>query len=302
MRLFLALALFILTACEQGQDSQLAGDSETAGRAPLIYTVNYPLAWMAQQLAGDAARVMFPAPAEDDPAFWQPDVATVLQYQQADLVLLNGANYARWVANVSLPASRLVDTSAAYREQLIAVDSDPVHSHGPAGEHSHGELAFTTWLDMGLAQLQLQAVTSALQHLMPGESAVIEQRLAALQQKLATMDQRLLATGRQLDDIPLLYSHPVYQYLQRRYHLNGRAVHWEPDKVPSETQWSALESLLRSHPAQVMLWEAPPLPEVELRLNKLGVKTVVFSPMGNRPPQGDFNSGMVANIARLEQL
>jgi zinc transport system substrate-binding protein len=302
LKKILTIALLFLVGCGQGQEVSKEETREPGNRLPIIYTVNYPLAWMAQQLTGDAAAVVFPAPAGVDPAFWQPDVDTVLQYQQADLVLLSGGNYARWIANVSLPANRLVDTSAAYREQLLTVDSGPVHSHGPGGEHSHGELAFTTWLDLDLAQQQLQAVAAALQRLLPAESAAIEQRRASLQRELGSMDARLTALGRLLGNIPVLYSHPVYQYLQRRYHLNGRALHWEPGQAPDEAQWGQLTNILHTHPAQIMLWEQQPLPEVQARLAELGVKTLVFSPMGNRPSSGDFASGMTANIDRLEQL
>ena len=301
MKRILTIALLFLVGCGQGQEVSKEETREPGNRLPIIYTVNYPLAWMAQQLAGDAAAVIFPAPAGVDPAFWQPDVDTVLQYQQADLVLLSGGNYARWIANVSLPANRLVDTSAAYREQLLTVDSGSVHSHGPGGDHSHGELAFTTWLDLDLAQQQIQAVAAALQRLLPAESAAIEQRRASLQQVLVNMDARLTAFGQLLGNTPVLYSHPVYQYLQRRYHLNGRALHWEPDQVPDEAQWGQLTNILQTHPAQIMLWEAQPLPEVQARLAELGVKTLVFSPMGNSPSSGDFASGMAANIDRLEQ-
>ena len=269
---------------------------------PVIYTVNYPLAWMAQLLLAGTANVVFPAPAGGDPAFWQPDTDTILRYQQADLVLLNGAGYARWVARVSLPGRTLVDTSAAYHEQLLEVPAGPLHSHGPSGEHSHGELAFTTWLDLALAGQQLQAVAVAAQRLLPAHAAVIEQRLAELQQTLTALDERLMALGRRLDGRPLLYSHPVYQYLQRRYQLNGRALHWEPDQVPDEAQWSELQDILQAHPARIMFWEEQPLPEVQARLDELGIKAVVFSPMGNRPLSGDFVSGMAANIDRLEQL
>ena len=302
MKKLLAITVLLLAGCggerEASNTEVVAADTGV----PVIYTVNYPLAWMAQQLAGDAAAVAFPAPAGVDPAFWQPDVDTVLQYQQADLVLLNGANYARWTANVSLPSSLLLDTSASYRDQLIPMTAGPLHSHGPGGERSHGELAFTTWLDLELAQQQMQAVAAALQRLLPADSAAIEQRRASLQQVLVTMDARLTALGRLLGNTPVLYSHPVYQYLQRRYQINGRALHWEPDHVPGESQWSELRGILQSHPAQIMLWETQPLPEVQARLAKLGVKTLVFSPMGNRPPSGDFASGMAANIDRLEQL
>ena len=302
MRKLLAITLLLLGACGQ-QDS---GSGNTSAEGPagegvaVIYTVNYPLAWMARTLAGDAARVIFPAPAGEDPAFWQPDTATLLQFQQADLVLLNGANYARWVAGVSLPASRLLDTSAAYRDQLLAVEAAPVHSHGPGGEHSHGDLAFTTWLDLELARGQLQAVAAALQQLLPGEAGAIAKRLQVLDSELGALDARLVTLGRQLGAAPLLYSHPVYQYLQRRYQLNGRALHWEPDQFPEEAHWSELESLLQTHPARLMLWEAAPGPEVTERLAALGVTVVVFAPMANRPGQGDFKTGMEANIAALE--
>ena len=93
----------------------------------------------------------------------------------------------------------------------------------------------------------------------------------------------------------------MYAYLERAYGIRGTSLHWEPDQVPSEPQWSHLQAILQSHPAQIMLWEAQPLPEVQARLDELGIKTVVFSPMGNRPPSGDFASGMAANIERLEQ-
>ena len=298
MKKLLAITVLLLGGC--GGEREVSNTEVVADTGvPVIYTVNYPLAWMAQQLAGDAAAVVFPAPAGIDPAFWQPDVDTVLQYQRADLVLLNGANYARWTANVSLPASRLLDTSASYRDQFIPVTAGPLHSHGPGGERSHGELAFTTWLDLELAQQQAQAVATALQRLLPAESAAIEQRRASLQQVLVTMDARLTALGQLLGNTRVLYSHPVYQYLQRRYQLNGRAVHWEPDQVPEEAQWSGLQDILQSHPARIMLWEAQPLPEVQARLAELGVKTVIFSPMGTRPSSGDFASGMAANIDRL---
>lgn len=265
----------------------------------MVYTVNYPLYWMAQQLASAAATVVFPAPAGEDPAFWRPDVETVLKFQQGDLVLLNGAGYAKWVANASLPASLLVDTSAAYHDQLLVLDARPEHTHGPAGEHSHGELAFTTWLDLDLARQQSEAVAVALQHLLPEDSEHIEQRLVALHTALNDMDVQLQALGKKFNGAPLLYSHPVYQYLQQRYGLNGKALHWEPGEMPHEEQWRELTELLQVHPARLMLWEAEPLPQVTRRLGELGIKVVVFAPLGNRPDEGDFISNLEANIQAL---
>jgi zinc transport system substrate-binding protein len=289
--------LLLLAAC--GGETELPRP-EAGPKLPVVYAVNYPLAWMAESLAGSLVQVRFPAPPEVDPAYWEPDVETVLQYQQGDLLLLSGANYARWVATVSLPGDTLRDTSVSYRDRLIGMDSGPVHSHGPGGEHSHGETAFTTWLDMELAQLQLQSVAVALAELLPDESAAdIAVREKETIRLLADMDNRLMAIGAELAGEPLLYSHPVYQYLDRRYRLNGRALHWEPGEMPSEEQWNALQALLQSHPARLMLWEDQPLSAVTDQLASLGVEIVVYSPLGNRPAEGDFASGMEGNIQRL---
>ena len=68
-----------------------------------VYTVNYPLQYFAERIGAEHVEVAFPAPSGVDPAFWKPDSDILRQYQQADLVLLNGAGYAGWVEKVSLP-------------------------------------------------------------------------------------------------------------------------------------------------------------------------------------------------------
>jgi len=137
----------------------------------VVYTVNYPLQYFAQRIAGDRAKVVFPAPPNVDPAFWQPDAQTVVAYQGADLILLNGAGYAQWIDRVTLPRRRLVNTSAGFRERYLRVDDAITHSHGPAREHSHSGTAFTTWLDFSLAAEQARSISKALTSLRPGLSS-----------------------------------------------------------------------------------------------------------------------------------
>ena len=86
-----------------------------------VYTVNYPLKYFAERIAGVHATVVFPAPAGGDPAYWLPDGKTISNYQQADLILLNGARYAKWIDMYSSPefaevaewCRELVDEAAA---------------------------------------------------------------------------------------------------------------------------------------------------------------------------------------------
>ena len=105
-----------------------------------------------------------------------------------------------------------------------------------------------------------------------------------------------------LSDTPIVFSHPVYQYLQRRFSLNGRSVHWEPDEMPQDAMWTELDEILVDHPARFMIWEGQPLEESVERLEALGLGSVVLSPCGDVPLSGDYMSTMRANIAALDRV
>jgi len=267
-----------------------------------IYTVNYPLAYFAERIAGDLAEVGFPAPPDVDPAFWMPDSDTIAAYQSADLILLNGANYAKWRDKVSLPSSRLVDTSRRFKDAYVPEAASVNHSHGPGGEHAHGGVAFTTWLDLSQAAQQAEASAEALIRKRPTAKGRIERNLKVLRGELLALDERIAEITGSNPDSPLLASHPVYQYLAKRYGLNLISLTWEPDEVPSDRQWSQLQGMLRDHPARWMLWESEPAEVSVERLRALGVESVVLNPCANRPQTGDFLSVMSDNTRNLEQV
>lgn len=293
--------MFRLSACLAGITLLLAGLPVLAEGKPVIYTVNYPLQYFAERIAAGHAEVILPVPAGVDPAFWQPDAATVLAYQQADLVLLNGAGYAKWLSRVSLPRRKQVDTSAAFRDRYLQVAQGVTHSHGREGDHSHSGVAFTTWLDFSLAAEQARAIATALVQLRPEQAALFEANLEKLQQDLLALDRQMKELVSADPRKALLASHPVYQYMKHRYGMNLVSVMWEPDVLPDASAWAQLQSLARQHPAQWMLWEHEPMGETAARLGTLGVSSLVFNPCGNRPDDGDFLGVMQRNIHNLEQ-
>ena len=302
-RLTTAVLLSVLiVACGAPQpDDHAQPTSESTDPPLVVFTVNYPLAYFAKRIAGDRARIEFPAPADVDPAFWSPDASLVTDYQRADLILRNGAGYAGWIDRVTMPASKLVDTSASFRDDLIEVSDSVVHTHGPEGDHSHGQAAFTTWLDPTLAVEHARAIRDAMVKLRPEQEPEFEEGFEGLRRDLEQLDislRRILPAGA---GPPVLASHPVYQYLERRYGLDLESVHFEPDEYPDEQAWKDLEGILADHPAPLMLWEGQPTAETEQALLQLGVESVVFDPCGNAPGQGDFLTVMLGNSTELER-
>ena len=287
-------------------DEQTAGQEEQAGiDAPslTVYTVNYPLAYFAERIGGDAVEVVFPTPPGTDPAFWSPDPESVAAFQSADLILLNGAGYAGWTAKVSLPASKVVNTSGSFEDRYVVEEDAVVHTHGPEGEHEHQNTAFTTWLDPTLALEHARAIKDAMTEARPAAQAAFQAGFEALEADLLDLDRRMESAFASLGGEPIMGSHPVYQYLARRYGLNMRSVHFEPHEVPGASAWRSLAELAARHPARVMLWEAPPRAETESRLQEsYGMLSVVFDPVSNRPEEGDYMSVMTGNADRVIAL
>jgi len=301
LRLGLGAWLVCAVACSDSRDAPRPQGAEPSRRLS-VYTVNHPLAYFAARIGGEHVEVVMPAPSGIDPAFWKPSPETIAAYQSADLLLENGAGYAAWTKRATLPRASRVDTSAGFRDRLIVQSDAVTHAHGPGGDHSHATTAFTTWLDPTLALEQANAIARALIERRPLSERDFSRGLAELEADLLQLDQRLENATGPLRGQPLLFSHPVYQYLARRYDLEGRSLHLEPGEPPTATQWRDLEALLREQPARLMLFEGEPHPEAEARLRAQGVRTVVFEPSGNRPAEGDWLTSMRANAERLEKM
>lgn len=293
------IVLVLLSACGDGGTSTDGSAADTRTK-PVVYAVNYPLAYFAERMAGDAVDVVLPVPPGEDPAWWQPGDDAIRGFQKADLILRNGATYAKWMDKVSLPTSRQLDTSKSKAGDYLEMKEVTTHSHGPEGEHAHEGTAFTTWLDPAFAIAQADATRAALIRIAPGAEARIEQAHASLVQELSTLDEKLKQAVARAPERPVVFSHPVYQYLARAAGMNARTVHWEPDVMPGVIQWKRFEKLLEEHPATWMIWEAEPTERIRAKLAEHGVQSVVFSPCANRPASGDYMSVMTDNVSALE--
>ena len=289
----LTAILFACTDDEPGDPGPVAAKSK-----PIVVTSNYPLYFFASEIAADTIDVRFPS-IDGDPAMWVPAGDDVGMLQGADLLILNGAGYEAWLAFATLPQDRILDTTAGVKDILLPIEEATVHQHGPQGQHSHEGTAFTTWLDPSLAIEQARAIKLGLTGLLPDQAASFQANFAGLEQRLLELDRSLARAFSDLGDQPVIFSHPVYQYLQQRYGINGRNVHWEPKLEPDTGEWIDFGNLLREHSATLMIWEAPPMPAVREKLAAMGVNSVVFSPAGNLQGGIDYFAAMDQNLEQV---
>ena len=301
-RYIAVLLVFLMGACSE-VEQETSSEKANTDTSVFVAVTNYPLQYFVTRIAGDSVITYFPE-IEGDPVFWKPSSKELQAFQQAGLIVLNGASYESWLPYVTLPEDKMVNTSYSFSNQLIREDQALVHKHGPEGEHEHGVTAFTTWLDLQQAIQQAAAVKDVLIKVLPDKAGLFDKNFTTLQKELLSLDQRLRSIGDRLQHTPLLFSHPVYQYFQRRYGFSGHVLHWEPDSMPDEGQWQELTQLNGELKAQWMIWEDQPLTDITRRLEALNIHTVVFNPASNRNgnEKQDFIAVMNTNVANLSAI
>lgn len=303
-KIVLFLTLVLLISCDSKSKSK-TNTSENIDIGKLnIMVVNYPLYYFSQRIGGEYVTLDYNIPIDIDPAYWVPNEKELTQFQSADLIFLNGAGYAKWLNNVSLPSSRMINTSYSVKENYIETTEKTSHSHGPGGTHEHAGFSFTTWLDFEIATVQAGTIKEQLVKKLPQYSAEIEKNYSSLERDLGSIDKRMNLVSKAINEqgISFIGSHPVYQYLAKAYSLNIHSVHFEPNEVPSQEQWRSFDHTLEKYPSRIILWEDEPLSEVRLILKNRGLETLVFSPCANKPETLDFIEMMNQNITALESV
>jgi len=291
---FLSLSIILFSCKNSAEIKEVKTNSKLS-----VVTVNYPIYYFANRIGGNLIDLKYSIPKDVDPAFWIPNETELQVYQSADLIFTNGANYARWIENVSLPSSRIVNTSLSFKSDFIKLKNKATHTHGPEGEHEHEGYAFTTWLDFKLALKQATSIKNSLVKKMPNEKQLLNENFENLKKDLELLDSKMIKEVSKLNEIQLIGSHPVYQYLSRAYNLKIESVHFEPNEIPTKNQWSELEKLINKSTNQLMLWEDSPLPELKKKLQDSNIMVLVFNSCGNKPTDGDFLSVMNNNINNL---
>jgi len=250
------------------------------GLVDVVRTTFHPTTYFAERIAGDLVAVDNLVPASADPIFWTPTRDAIAAYQRSRLIVVNGADYERWVSMAALPESRTVVTTRDFEEPFIIIEGI-THSHGPAGEHSHDGIDGHTWVDPVNAIRQARTLAEAMQATWPEHAEAFAANLEGLVADLEEVDASLRALTPRLEGVTLIANHPAYNYLARRYGWTITNVDMDPEALPGGAALADVrDALPASDEGQViMLWEAEPLDEIrQLLFVDMGVESVVFDP------------------------
>ena len=292
-----------------------SGESSAASASNRIFAVSYPLQFLTQQIVGDQIEVLVPFESTSDPRTSKPTRETIEQMQQSDLVIANGigARYAKWLAVVSVPDSKIINTAShglALTEFIALKGESIVHSHGPKGEHSHPVMAARTWLDPSLAKKQANYIAKHLKQTYPDQADRFDENLNSLQSRLDGLVGEMDRLNALIEKhSPVVFGDSKFAFFTRAAGYSGEPLKGltvdldkNDDELLTKLKSQLAQDKDKENPGLALVEEGTPLPEFTSHVcRSLKIQPVEINLLDHRPSQGDYISVMKSNIARVAE-
>ncbi|HEX6336696.1 MAG TPA: metal ABC transporter substrate-binding protein [Jiangellaceae bacterium] len=293
----LATAGLLLAGC--GSD-----DPAAAGEGPLVLAAFYPLAFVAEHVAGPDASVSNltqPGVEAHDLELTGQQVGRVAS---ADLIVyLEGFQPAVDTA-VSQNANGM---ALNVTEALTVLDADDEHADEDDG-HGHGDLESDphVWLDPTNLVAIAEAVADRLAEISPEHAEAFHSRAEALGQELTALDEEYSTRLADCDRRVFVTSHAAFGYLAHRYDLEMVGISGiDPDAEPSPARLAEVQRVVQDEGVTTIFYERLVNPAVaEALANDIGVQTAVLDPiegLTDETADEDYLSLMRANLDALEE-
>lgn len=294
------LLFFFVAVLSTSCNRPPAADAPRREGPLVVIAVNEPLRFFAERIGGKAVVASCPCPSDSDPALWTPDSQALEAFQSADLILLNGADYARWTTVTSLPDSKLVNTSRGFQSDWLTMEEAIRHRHGPEGEHSHESTIGEVWLDPQLAIKQAERIERMLSSLEPSGSVQFARNLLQLKEELLKLraDLRAAVSAR---PTMLFAADPAFEYIARTVGQSLYRVTWNNLQQPSPVELDDLKKAVKDHPNGLFLLSSPPTRELKQAFDDASIDFVVFDTAATTREKS-YLERMSENVQRLEQL
>jgi zinc transport system substrate-binding protein len=302
-RLHVPIALLTASTLLAGCGALSGGDS---GNGRRIVAALYPLAYVAERVAGDNYDVTNLAPPGQEPHDLELGVQETLDISEADLVVVEHGLQPAVDATVEENAEGEVLEVADVVALLPAEEHADEHEQEEAGEeHDHGELDPHFWLDPLLMADLGDAIADHLADVDPDHAEEYAANAADLRADLEVLDQEYAdgLAGCVRDTV--IVNHDAFRYLER-YGLHFEPIAGlSPGAEPTPAELSRLEELIEDTGITTVFSETLVSPKTaETLADDLGIQARVLDPIEGLTDQTedeDYLSLARANLTLLEE-
>lgn len=279
------------------KDSVQMNIEEDDGKIHVIASI-YPLAYIASNIAGDAAVVTTLTPAGAEPHDFEPSPRDLVELERADLFLYNGGGLEPWITawKRSKPTGSpvMIDMIAALNDlwEPLIVSRETFDPH--------------VWLDPRLMEKEALFVRETLVRIDPLHKETYNRNTENLVLSLERLNKHFEADLRSCVRRDFITAHEAFAYLARAYHLNMIAIAGiSPEEEPSPQNLAEIADLIQTKNIHFIFFETIASPRLAQTIaREVGGETLVLNPLESLSPSEvqlgeDYISVMTMNLFNL---
>lgn len=274
-----------------------------------VVVTAYPLQFIAERVAGDAATVTSVAPAGTEPHDLELSPSGVATLTTADVVLmLSGFQAAVDDAITEVGADTVVVDAADSADLLTTEEEhhDDETAEEDHADHDHGGLDPHFWLDPMRVADVADALAASLGESDPEHASTYEQNAADLRGDLEQLDGEMSDGLAGCTERSFVTSHEAFGYLAAAYDLEQIGISGlDPEAEPSPARIAQVLQQARDAGATTVFNEpGGVVAGAQDVADELGVSLATLNPIELAPGEelgSDYLGAMTMNLAALQQ-
>lgn len=304
----LTIALLAATTSALAGCKKKGFGKDAEGKVKVVATI-YPMYDFVKRIGGEFVAVNMMVPAGTEPHAWEPSTRDMLDLEEADLFVYNGAGMETWAEDVlkSVENKDLTVLEASKEVPLLRADHENESEHEDHDGHHHGEFDPHVWLSPNNAKIEMRTIADALKTIDPAHADAYEQNYqtaATACDELSAEFAKALApyAGRYI-----VVAHEAYGYLCHEYDLKQIGIEGvSADQEPDAARMREIIDMVGEYDIHCIFFEELVDPKVATTIAKeTGCQTAAISPLDGLTQDDidrgrDYFSVMRDNLAAIQ--
>jgi zinc transport system substrate-binding protein len=246
---------------------------ESADARLKVYTSFYAMYDLTQKVGGDLIDVHVLVPNGTEPHEWEPSTTDIAELEDADMLILNGAQMETW--------SDSLISSLANDKLTVVVASDGI----PLLDSSEADEGQTydphVWLAPRNAQQEMANITTALSQVDSANAAAYESNRASYDDDFDVLDEAFSTQLATCSKHRIVVAHEAYGYLCSAYGLTEMGIEGlEADAEPDPARMVEIEEYVKQNDVTTIFFEDMVSPKVaETIARDTGAATATINPL-----------------------
>lgn len=246
----------------------------------------YPLYEFTKEVGGDKVDVSLLVPTGVEPHDWDPTIRDIQRIEQADLLIINGNGFEKWVDKIDSSKITIINTGKSFG--WLSESGDPMDFH--------------YWLNPLSAKLQINTISDGLIKADPNNIEYYKNLKKDYELKIDELHSKIKTELNECKKDFIVF-HDAFSYFANEYGLNQHVIIQsnDPHSEPTSKKLEDIIRLAKSLEINVIFTEEINLKTSQVIARELDGRTLVLSPLEIVEDNSSYIEKMDENLSNLKE-